>query len=192
VGRTVARNLLLRAQALGLVTKADSAHWYIFAMNETRGRDLYELRIQLESCLIRTAASRIPADVLDKVEARLRAASLNFAGLDVHELDRLETDLHLSCISYGHNDEMIEALKRTHCTFVVGKHVQAALVKSPQIDPFVDEHLEIIEAIRRHRGAQAATAMKRHLKDSGAKAIDRLTTFRASRQPDPLPYLVTE
>lgn len=192
VGRTVARNLLLRAQALGIIAKSDSSHWYTVEMSEARFRDLYELRILLEPALASRAATRIPPDELAAMTDRLTAAARDFARLGVAELDALEHDVHVRCLGHGGNAEMVEALKRTHCTLVVGKHIQAAIIKTPQIDPFMDEHLAIVEALGAGDGVRAARALKEHLKRSQIKAAERLMAFRAQRQTGVPPYISVE
>jgi DNA-binding GntR family transcriptional regulator len=192
VGRTVARNLLLRAHALGIVAKSDSSHWYGVEMSEVRLRDLYDLRILLEPALVGQTAPRIPPDELAAMAGRLTAAAVDFSRLSVAGLDALEHDVHVRCLSYGGNAEMVEALKRTHCTLVVGKHIQAALIKTPQIDPFLDEHLAIVEALRAGDGRRAQRALKEHLKASQIKAAERLTAFRAQQQIGKPPYISTD
>lgn len=192
VGRTVARNLLLRAHALGLVVKADSSHWYIVEMNEERFRDLYELRILLEPPLIETATACIPMEIRVAIERRLRAAANDFAGLSVSELDALENDIHVTCLSYGRNIEMMEASKRTHCTLVIGKHMQAEIFKRPRIHPFIDEHLAILDAIKLNQGAKAAAALRKHLTESHIKGVARLAAFRAQRKVDMPPYVLSD
>ena len=192
VGRTVARNLLLRAHALGIVAKSDSSHWYSVEMSEVRLRDLYDLRILIEPALVGRAATRIPPDELGAMTDRLAAAAQDFAKLGVAELDTLEHDVHLRCLSYGGNAEMVEALKRTHCTLVVGKHIQAAIIKTPQIDPFMDEHLAIVDALRAGDGGRAQRALKEHLKRSQIKAAERLTAFRAQGKVELPAYFSTE
>jgi DNA-binding GntR family transcriptional regulator len=124
--------------------------------------------------------------------SRLTAAAADFSRLSVAGLDALEHDVHVRCLSYGGNAEMAEALKRTHCTLVVGKHIQAALIKTPQIDPFMDEHLAIVDALRAGDGGRAKRALKEHLKGSQIKAAERLMAFRAQRQVGLPPYISME
>nr|PZN40999.1 MAG: GntR family transcriptional regulator [Pseudomonadota bacterium] len=190
VGRTVAHKLLVRAQASGLLCKVENAHWQIVPLTDQRIRDLYELRMVLEPRLAESAVASIPAAELEDMERRLHTVAGAMPEVTVNELDQLENDLHVQCLSYGRNHEMFEALKRTRCTLVVGKHIQAALVKHPQIDPFMDEHLAVIGALKRGDGALAAVALADHLADSGKKAVQRLEAFRATNDMPELPYVV--
>jgi DNA-binding GntR family transcriptional regulator len=189
VGRTVARNLLVRAQTAGILTKGDKAHWYIVPLSATRIRDLYELRIALEPLLIKTAAASIPPKRLSAMEARLHEISRLFPSVTVTQLDELEDDLHVQCLGYSRNKEMIEALKRTHCTLVIGKHIQAALAKHPQIDPFMDEHLAVIQALKDRDGEAAAAALVSHLTMTQKKATERLEAFRALNTVPSIPFI---
>ncbi|WP_414475442.1 GntR family transcriptional regulator [Microvirga sp. M2] len=190
VGRTVARNLLIRAQAAGLLSKEDNAHWYIVALTDNRVRDLYELRIVLEPLLVKSAVTRIPGEELNAMERRLHSVASSMSTATVNQLDELENDLHVQCLSYGRNLEIIEALKRTRCSLVVGKHIQAALAKHPQIDPFMDEHLAVIRALKRGDGDSAAAALSSHLVESGIKAVERLEAFRAVNKMPHIPFVL--
>ncbi len=190
VGRTVARNLLLRAQAVGILEKGAKAHWYVVPLDTDRVRDIFELRLNLEPPLAETAAARIPPDMLDTMAERLRAAIPARPAVGVAELDELEGDLHIRCLGFGRNREMIEALKRTHCSFVIGKHIRAALGKGPQIDSFMDEHLPIIEALRSRDGRVAATRLRHHLQLSQAKVAEWVEEFRALNLISRVPYIV--
>lgn len=185
VGRTVARNLLLRAQGAGIVAKNDSAHWYVVALDAARVRDLYELRVMLEPPLVRSAAGNMRAGDLDAMAARHVAAGAAAPQVGVAELDALEADVHVACLAFGRNAEAREALKRTRCLLVVGKHIQAAISETPQIDPFMHEHLAIIEALKAGDGDGAAQALAHHLLSSQHKADERLAAFR--RQPRKTP-----
>lgn len=190
VGRTVARNLLLRAQAAGLLEKGAKAHWYVVALDDDRVRDIFELRRSLEPTLIGSAAGKIPADLLEAMAARLRSAIAARSDVSIAELDQLESDLHIRCLGYGKNREMVEALKRTHCSFVIGKHIQVALAQRPQADPFMDEHLPIIEALCRRDGRGAANAMRRHLDLTQEKLARWFEAFRALNLMSQVPYIV--
>ena len=95
-----------------------------------------------------------------------------------------------SSIGYGCNPEFIEALKRSHCILVAGKHIQLALGADARVDPFMEEHLEIVTALRAHNPLAVCETLTRHLKLSAEKAIHRLTAFRGSQSVAELPYIL--
>ena len=187
VGRTVARDLLLQAQRSGMVTKSGKSHWLIVPLDETRYRDLYELRYLLEPTAIERAAGIIPAATLDAIMARHREARARFPAISISDMDTLENDLHVACVSFGGNPEIDEALKRTRCLLVTSKHLQKSLNRTPQIDPFMDEHLAILKAMKAGHASGAARAMRRHLLSSGDKTLERLAAFRALQSELPRP-----
>ncbi|WP_245312797.1 GntR family transcriptional regulator [Bradyrhizobium macuxiense] len=188
VGRTVARNLLLRAQAIGILEKGAKAHWYVVPLDEDRVRDIFELRSTLEPLLLKSATTRIPTAMLDRMAERLREGIQLRDRIGVGELDEIEGDLHIRCLGYGINREMIEALKRSHCAFVIGKHIQVALT-APQIDSFMEEHLVIIEALRARDADAAAATMRRHIEWSHSKVARWIAEFRAINVISRVPYM---
>ncbi|GBD47924.1 GntR family transcriptional regulator [Methylopila sp. Yamaguchi] len=190
VGRTVARNLLLRAQGTGIAVKTDSGHWQIVPMDEARISDLYELRLMLEPPLIKSAAGRVPGDLLREMATRHAAANRAAPDYGVAELDALEADIHVTCLGFGRNAEARAALERTRCLLVVGKHIQAAIAKAPRIDPFMDEHLAILAALEANDGDRAAAALSDHLLSSMRKAAERLEAFRAQGGPSAPAFLM--
>lgn len=190
VGRTVARDLLIHAQQVGIVTKGEKSHWWIVPLDEARFRDLYDLRSLLEPVAICSAIGKIPPAFLAAMEARLKDVIAQFPHVSISALDVLENDLHIDCVGYGSNPEVIEALKRTRCLLVSGKHIQAALKCAPFVDPFMEEHLDVVVAIRRGNARAAKNALLAHLKSSSEKAAERLGNFRATQFAAALPYIV--
>jgi DNA-binding GntR family transcriptional regulator len=190
VGRTVARNLLLRAQSVGLVTKEGNGQWQVIPLDSTRVEHLYDLRLILEPPLLRAAIGRIPALTLAAMEARLVEAARAMPDPDIAGLDVLENDLHVACLAHSPNTEMAEALRRTRCLLVVGKHIQNALPDRPGIDPFMDEHLHVLNAVRAGDHETACCALSEHLVSSKAKALKRLKVFQLGQPDVKSPYIV--
>lgn len=190
VGRTVARDLLIHAREVGIVSKGEKSHWWTVPLDSARFRDLYELRILLEPVALDSAIGQIPAAQLDAIEARLKAAVARYPHVPSADLDVLENDLHIDCIGYGRNPEIFEALRRTRCILVSGKHIQTELKPHGLVDPFMDEHLDIVRAVRRGQNAAARRALVAHLQASSDKAAQRLAAFRATHAPAPLSYIV--
>jgi DNA-binding GntR family transcriptional regulator len=189
VGRTVARDLLLRTQLTGLVEKGESGRWWIVPLDEKRFENLYELRLLLEPVALRTAVEAIPDDVLESFRARLIAADNRFPDVGQAELDQLENDLHVECLGFTSNTEVFEALRRSRCILIAGKHIQTALARTPKVDPFMDEHLEIFNAVSRKRPDEASALLFNHLISSSIKAQERLALFRNMPPPDMQSYI---
>ncbi len=189
VGRTVAHDLLIHAREVGIVHKDDRSHWWIVPLDKARFENLYQLRILLEPVALASAIGYIPEQKLGEIEDRLKRAARDFPDVSGADLDVLESDLHIDCNSYGQNPEILEALKRTRCILVAGKHIQLALSDDAKVDPFTDEHLEIVSAVRKRNSATARRKLVRHLELSAEKAARRLTAFRDSQKMTELPYI---
>jgi len=189
VGRTVARDLLLHAQLTGLVEKGESGRWWIVPLDEKRFENLYELRLLLEPVAMRTAVEAIPEEDLAIFTERLRAANEHFPDVDQAELDQLETDLHVECLGFTSNAELVESLRRSRCILIAGKHIQTALARTPRVDPFMDEHLDIFAAVSRRNPDEASSLLLDHLRSSSIKAQERLALFRKMPAPQMHSYI---
>lgn len=190
VGRTVARDVLTHARSLGILAKdGGSAHWTLVPLGEARFEELYELRILLEPVVLKAAVPHVPPAVLDGMERDLLRVAEASSEASVAELDRLEDDLHVRCLAFGGKPELLGALQRTRRILVAGKHIQAALRRTPLIDPFMGEHLDIVRALRAGDGERAAAAAVAHLEASRDKAADRLRRFHEGHAIAPVPYI---
>lgn len=190
-GRTVAHDTLLRLQASGIVTKGEKAHWYVVPLDSKRVNELYALRKLIEPELVANAAARIPADMLTQMKGRLRAAIRQHPAVKVEELDGLEQDLHVSCLEYGGNREMLEALGRTRCILISGKHILGNYLPYPRRDPFLAEHLAVIEALLSREPRRARLAMRNHLESAHTKVEARLRAFRNSYTLAPISFVAS-
>jgi DNA-binding GntR family transcriptional regulator len=189
VGRTVAHDALLRLQSSGIVTKGEKAHWYVVPLDSQRLSELYEMRKLIEPVLVGNAATQIPADTLARMKSRLCAGIRRHPQVDLGELDGLEHDLHVSCLEYGGNREMLEALKRTRCILISGKHILGKQVPYPQRDPFLGEHLAVIDALLSRDPRRARQAMRTHLDSAHAKVEARLQAFRNRYTLTPISFV---
>lgn len=190
VGRTVAGDILNHAAKNGIVVRDDKSRWWINPLDEERFRDLYEVRLLLEPAALKTAMQRIPAETLAAMRRRLVAVSEKFPDIASAELDALEEDLHVATLQYSTNSEILEALKRTRCVLVAGKHIQRAVRGTMPIDAFMGEHLDIMDAITARNYPLAEKALTSHLEASSNKARDRLQAYLATSQVTPISYVL--
>lgn len=189
VGRTVAHDVLVQAQSTGLLAKDERLRWYVVPLNEQRVCDLYDLRELLEPKAMAASAERVPSDILSGMAKRLEAAIAAYPKVSAAEMDGLEHGLHVTCLGYCGNPEIMEALKRTRCLHFTQKHMLGAQVSYPVDEPFMTEHLDIVRAMLRNEPANIEARMLTHLRTARAKVIDRLAVFRRSFGGSDLPYI---
>lgn len=191
VGRTVAGDLLDHGARNGIVARDSKSRWWINPLDEPRFRNLYELRLLLEPAALQTAMDRISADELGGMQQRLADVAGRFPRVEAAELDQLEEDLHVDLLSFGSNPEILEALNRTRCVLVAGKHIQRAVRGGAAIDEFMGEHLRIIASVAAGDHLLARRYLCDHLTASSLKAVERLRLFRDKGSAVTVPYVIS-
>jgi DNA-binding GntR family transcriptional regulator len=189
VGRQVARDALTRLESLGIVEKDERMRWTVVPLDETRMRDLHDIRVALEPVALRQALPLIPHGVVEAMIARLEAALVAYPDLSLAEMDSMETDLHITCLGYCPNREILMALKRARSMLNVSKHILGVSHVLPPDEPFIAEHLEVLHAVAAGDAARAGARLASHIAVSLPKVIRRITEFRAKYTPERPSYI---
>ncbi len=189
IGRTVARDLIFRANKLGIVSRGNGGHWQIVGLDVDRCRNLYDLRRILEPVALEAASSLIPRHELEAMQGRLVEAIAVSPALDIIDLDGLENDLHQRCLGYCPNPEIIEALSRTAPTYICGKYLQVTLSDNPTIETFMHDHKEIISFILDGRSRDAGERLREHLSLSCGQIVERLTEYLETKTTPDVDYI---
>lgn len=190
VSRTVAHEVLLRLEGVGLVEKDPAGRWFIVALTPARVKQLYEIRRYLEPPALRRSTERIPQHVLDEMWTRLMNVMQRYPNVGEEELDTLERDLHFRCIAYCDNPDLMKLLQRTQALLINNKHMLGGYFRLPEMDPFMGEHQVVLEALARRSPAAAARALDAHLAASIPKMLKRLTLISSEPPAGMPPYLV--
>lgn len=189
VGRIVARDVLLRLESLGLVEKDERLRWVITPLDEKRINHLYELRWLLEPAALRSAMSVAPPTTTQAMLDDLHQAIQAYPKISHSAMDQLETDLHITYLANCPNRALLESLQRTRCILTLSKHVLGTSAPMPKADPFMREHLAVLEAAYAGDTLRAETALRQHLEGSCAKVTQR-ADFVRSHVPKPhVPYI---
>jgi DNA-binding GntR family transcriptional regulator len=189
VGRAVARDVLSRLQSLGMIEKDERQRWMTVPHDAERLGNLYEIREQLEPVALRKALPLLNHGVLENMRKRIVGQIKLYPNVSATAMDDLEFDLHVRCLMPCPNREMLGALQRTRCVLTLSKHVLGVALPLPRRDPFMTEHRDIFDAMLASDGRAAAKELRRHLRASRPKVIDRLQQFRASFTPPTSTYI---
>jgi DNA-binding GntR family transcriptional regulator len=189
VSRTVAHDVLTRLQNLGITGKDKQSRWFVVPLTVERVRHLYEVRRILEPAALAKAAALIGQATLEEMIGRLDATWAAYPAVSIRQLDQLERDLHIDCISHCDNQELLDLLKRTQALLISNKYVLGGHIDLPGIDPFMGEHRLVLQALLDGKPARAAAALRRHLDLSVTKIVGRLEILRSSEPPPLPPYL---
>lgn len=183
VGRQVARDALTRLEALGIVEKDERMRWTLVPLDAERMRDLHDIRAALEPLALVQAAPFIPPDARLMMTERLEEALARYPDLPVAAMDGLETDLHITCLSYCPNRELLIALRRARFMLSVSKHIIGVSHLMPAEEPFIAEHLAVFRALDVDDGARAAETLRHHIVVSLPKVVARVEDLRAAHRP---------
>lgn len=189
VSRTVARDVVARLQQRGVVRKDESGRWYAPALTPSHVGELYELRWLLEPVALRKAAPRLPEGLLPALRANLEDATARAREIDGSVLDQLERDLHVTLLGHCGNTALMQAITLPQSLLIAHHFLYRWTARMFDSEPFLPEHLEIVDLLQAGQVDAAADALDNHLRQSRDRAIARVGAIAAGPQPDPLPYL---
>lgn len=189
VSRTVARDVVARLQQRGIVHKDDKGRWQAPALTERHIDQLYELRWVLEPLALEKAFSNLPEGLLDRLAGHVEAAIAHYDAVDSKVLDALEQELHVELLGYCGNDALMRAISLPQALLVAHHFLYRWTTELFDTEPFLPEHLAIIDCLRRADVTSAKEAMVRHLQISRQRATQRIKAVAQLIAPDELPYL---
>ncbi|MGJ7580145.1 GntR family transcriptional regulator [Variovorax sp. RHLX14] len=180
VGRTVARSVLLRMEGLGLVEKDERLRWTVTPLDDDRINHLYELRWLLEPTALRASMlAGVSAEAV-QMATGLRSAIGDYPEVSAGALDALEHDLHVRLLRRCPNLDLLKSLQRTRCVLTLSKHVLGDSAPMPERDPFMAEHLAVLEAVAGADGESASRLLRAHLEAACLKVVQRAGIVRES------------
>ncbi|TKT69594.1 GntR family transcriptional regulator [Aquamicrobium sp. LC103] len=177
MSRTPVREAIKRIESEGL---AVSAGRFIRVRHLTPAEieEIFFLRLQLEPISAR-AAIRLPAPLIDGMEARIR--TLMTDGPDGDDLQwRIDDDLHAMLARAAGNrttESVIAGLRNRTCVFDHNQ-VPERFLKG------CEEHLEILAAIRSGDADAVETAVARHLEHARDAVLARLQQLQSQSKPE--------
>lgn len=189
VSRTVSRDVIGRLQQRGVVRKDERSRWYAPALSPVHVGELYELRWLLEPIALEKAAQHLPEGLVADARRRLLAAIEHPAEVDGDTLDGLERDLHVTILGHCGNGALMQAIAQPQSLLVAHRFLYRWTARMFGSEPFLPEHLAIVDRLAEGRAAEAARALEDHLKVSRDRALARVGVVAAGSQPDPLSYL---
>ena len=190
VGRTVARDVLLKLETLGITEKDDSFRWSIVPLDGQRITDLYEVREHIEPLALARAMDEVPDEHIDRMLTRLSQALDTYPKVSAAVMYDLELDLHVRSIQPCPNKELLSVLQRTHCILTLSKHVLGIQMEMPEFEPFLAEHIAVFRMMRRRDKEGLMLAMRSHIRGSQSKVVERAATVRRTYKPDDCSFIV--
>lgn len=188
VGRTVARDVMLRLETLGLIEKDETSRWSVVPLDNRRLRDLYEVREHLEPLALGGALSELSEPEIGAMLQRHIDALAQYPHVTAAAMYDLELDLHVRCVQHSPNQELVKILQRSHCVLTLSKHTVGTRVAMPHDEPFMGEHISAFRAMLRRDREGLQLVMRSHIHGSLAKVMERAQTVRRGPAPAGLSY----
>lgn len=172
-------DMLTEMQGGGLLIHRPGGQWIVPRMDTGRVGMLFDVRSWLEPKLLEQATVHIPMPVLNTVLAAHENALERLPGTSAQELDALEVMLHHDLMTYAGNEPGMAALRTVKAGLVMSKHVLATdEIPIGSDDPFIEEHMAVIGALKRRRSEECKLRLQAHLLKSREKVAVRLRRFR--------------
>lgn len=176
VSKTPIREAILQLEARGVVEKRPRAGAALVALKPEELIELLELHSELEGAAAYHAARRathsqlqVLSDAAADYEARVTAGA--------HGVYDLNLDFHLAVFECCNNSALQQELNMTGVRLVAYFRAQEGLRTGT--GSAVDEHREIVRAIREGRADDARAAMRRHARISSDTLLDVLARMKA-------------
>ena len=191
VSRTVTRDVLARMHSIGMVVKDEAGHWVAEQITPARIQNLFELRQLLEPVALVQAAPHLPTPLLLQIRGRVLDA-MRRRSVNSEQFDQLETDLHMTVLSYAPNKELTLAAKRTEFLFGPTRHLIDPLLglSKATVSAVLREHLQVIEALIAADAGLAAGSLRVHISAAVARWLERFQVA-SKRGRVPLPPFLT-
>ena len=189
VSRTVARDVVGRLQQRGVVRKDERSRWYAPALTPDHIGELYELRWILEPVALAKAAPRLPAGFLSAMRTRIEDAMANARTLEGSTLDQLEEEMHVRLLGFCDHRTLLQAIAQPQSLLIAHRFLYRWTVRLFETEPFLPEHMEIVERLERGRVREATAALDHHLRVSRDRAIARVDLIVREFKAEDLPYL---
>jgi DNA-binding GntR family transcriptional regulator len=189
VSRTVVRDVVARLNQRGIIRKDERSHWYAPALTPDHVTELYEMRWTLEPLALDKAAASLPPDLVRAALQSIEEAMSRAESLTGSDLDALEAELHVEILGYCGQQTLIEALRSYQSLLVAHSFLYRWLPPLYPSEPFLPEHLAVLQALNKGRRKGAVVALRAHLQASLARALHRIEAVAAEFEPEPVPYL---
>ena len=162
MSKTPIRSALERLESEGFVTVSPQQGIVVRELSVHEIVDLFDVRIALETFVVRRLAGRLVPEQMARVRENLGAQAACMEAGDVVRCTVLDTDFHLMLCEFLGNREVVQTMWRLRDKlYRVGLRVSRQAVGRLQTS--YEEHRGIAEAVIEGEGERAATRVEAHL-----------------------------
>lgn len=188
VSRTIIRELLSRFQDRGLLRKDLRSHWVVGPLTAQDVAHYFAVRAKLEPLALLESAPLLSQDHISQMQVRVHAAMKTSEDITLSDLNRLETDLHVTLLSKSPNPHLRRMIHQSQIALSVNQ-VFAETVGTKPFSLALMEHCVVLEFLIRGSWNAAANALEEHLNLSAERTRKRLMAFSVFPEPELPDYL---
>ena len=160
VSRTLVRQALNQLSRDRLVSLEPARGAFVAMPSVDEARQVFEVRLMIESALVRQLCARITERQIAALRAHLRNEALAVARTDVSGRTRLLADFHVVLARLLGNDVLAQLLSD-----LLSRSSLIALMYQPSHSAAhsLDEHVQIVDALEKRDARAAVKLMEQHL-----------------------------
>jgi DNA-binding GntR family transcriptional regulator len=180
VSRTIVRHALVRLENEGLVVTQRNRGAFVAEPSREEAKHVFDVRRCLENEVIRQLCRKIPETGYDRLEAHVRQEE-TVKGKDGPVSIRLAGEFHILLAELTGNKVLLRYVSEVvlRCSLIMSLYA-----RNHSSDCAVDEHSQIINAIRAGNDARAIEIMEHHLGAVAGRA-------ELSAQPDSIQSILS-
>lgn len=180
VSRTIVRHALVRLENEGLVITRRNRGAFVAEPSREEAQQVFEVRRCLENEVVRILCKRMPDSGYDRLESHVRQEE-KVKGKDGPVSIRLAGEFHVLLAELTGNAVLARYVSEVvlRCSLIMSLYA-----RSHSSDCAVDEHSQIINAIRVNDAARAMEIMEHHLGAVAGRA-------ELSAQPDSIQSILS-
>ena len=155
------RQVLAKLESDGLVDIHANRGAFIASPSESEARDMFEVRVILESAVLESVVPQITDEELRQLSEMINEERMAFKNGQREIWVKLSAEFHVALARLTGNQILVSAITKyvTRTTLLISSSHPATAGSCS-----FDEHLEIFEAMRRRDTAAAIAVMRSHLK----------------------------
>jgi DNA-binding GntR family transcriptional regulator len=188
VSRSPARDALLRLEKEGLVAMIPYKGACVSEISTKDVKELYELRILLESYAAKAAASRLTTDEIERIRGIFREAEGAFKQGQLVLASDLGRGFHDLLVGKVGNDRLVAYLNHLDMHYTRIRRFSALI--PGRLEKSHKQHQEILAALKSGDGERAERAMADHLasaRDDILANMDGWMTYLKGEEQVPTP-----
>ena len=169
VSRIPIREALRQLEAEGLVVFNPHRGAVVSSLSVDEIDELFELRAQIESDLVRRAVVRTTAEDVSRAKDILKAYEAAFRGAEVTEWGKLNWEFHSTLYAPADRPFTMAIIQRLHQQS--DRYLRMQLVLTHGESRAIDEHRAILAAVAAQDVKLASSLMRQHILGAGRQLV---------------------